>query len=76
MNLLYGEIVAVFAEEGLRMGTVRVGGARKKVPLELLADAAPGDRILMCDGVAITKVAADNAVKPQEDSAYVSGHPR
>jgi len=33
-----------------------VGGAVKKIPLELLTDVARGDRVLICDGVAISKV--------------------
>jgi hydrogenase maturation factor len=58
MNLLYGEVVELFVEEGMRMGRVRVSGALKKVPLELVADAERGDTILVCDGVAISKVSA------------------
>jgi hydrogenase maturation factor len=58
MNLVYGEIVDLFLEDGIQMGNVRVFGAMKKVPLELLTDAQPGDTILMCDGVGISKVAA------------------
>ncbi len=72
MNLIYGEVAAVFSEDGMRMGTIRVGGALKTVPLELLTDAAPGDRILLCEGVAISKVAVG---KQQEESAHVSGNP-
>jgi hydrogenase maturation factor len=56
MNLIYGEIVDVFQEEGLRRGKVRVGGALKIVTLDLLADADKGDEVLLCDGVAIGKV--------------------
>ena len=56
MNLLYGYIVEVFSQDGMRMGKVRVAGATKNIPLELLADARPGDRVLLCDGVAISKV--------------------
>jgi hydrogenase maturation factor len=58
MNLVYGELVEVFSEEGLRFGKIRVSGAMKKVPLELLTDVEPGDTILVCDGVGISKVAA------------------
>jgi hydrogenase maturation factor len=57
MNLLYGEIVEVFSEEGLPFGTIRIHGATKKIPLGLLTDARQGDRVLICDGVAISKVA-------------------
>jgi len=38
------------------MGRVRVGGALKKVPLDLLTDAECGDTVLLCDGAAISKV--------------------
>ena len=57
MNLHYGEIVEVFSEEGLPFGTIRIHGARKKIALGLLTDARQGDRVLICDGVAISKVA-------------------
>ncbi len=56
MNLLYGDIVEVFSQDGMRMGKVRVAGAVKNIPLELLTDVEPGDRVLLCDGVAISKV--------------------
>lgn len=56
MNLLYGDIVEVFSQDGMRMGKVRVARATKNIPLELLTDARPGDRVLLCDGVAISKV--------------------
>ena len=56
MNLVYGEIVEVFTEHGMRMGVVRVGGARKKIALDLLTNASCGDRVLLCDGVAIGRV--------------------
>ncbi len=56
MNLLYGEVMEVFLESGMRMAKVRVAGARQKVPLELVTDAEPGDTVLVCDGIAISKV--------------------
>ncbi|HEY2800303.1 MAG TPA: HypC/HybG/HupF family hydrogenase formation chaperone [Chthoniobacterales bacterium] len=56
MNLLYGKLIEITSEDGVRFGKVLVGGARKKVPLELLTDAACGDNLLICDGVAISKV--------------------
>ena len=59
MNLVYGEIVDLKVEDGMQMGSVRVSGALKKVPLDLLQDVQRGDKVLMCDGVAIAKV-ADN----------------
>ena len=56
MNLIYGEVVEILTEDGMRFGKIRVGGAVKKIPLELLTDVARGDRVLICDGVAISKV--------------------
>ena len=58
MNLLYGDIMEVFSQDGMRMGKIRVAGTMKNIPLELLADAQPGDRVLVCDGVAIGKVSS------------------
>ena len=56
MNLLYAEIVTVFSEQGMQMGIVRVGGARKKIALDLLTNPRSGDTVLLCDGVAIGRV--------------------
>lgn len=53
MNLVYGEVIEVFDEDGIRMGKIWVRGAIKDAPLELLARVAPGDRVLLCDGIAI-----------------------
>lgn len=57
MNLIYGEIVEVFYDNEMRMGKIRVAGAMKNIPLDLLTEAQEGDRVLLCDGVAISKVA-------------------
>ena len=43
MNLIYGEVVEILTEHGMKFGKVRVGGAVKKIPLELLTDIARGD---------------------------------
>lgn len=56
MNLLYGEVIGVLEEEGMRFGKIRLGGAIKKVPLDLVTEVATGDRVLVWDGVAISKV--------------------
>jgi hydrogenase maturation factor len=63
MNLMYGVIVDVFPGQEPRLGKVRVGKAVRTVSLDLLADAAPGDKILVCDGVAIGKVDPAAATK-------------
>jgi HupF/HypC family len=55
MNLLYGQIVEIASEDGMRLGKIRVAGAFKKVSLELLGEAQIGDRVLVCDGIAISK---------------------
>ena len=72
MNLLYGEVVDILTEEGMRYGSVRVAGALKKIPLELLTDVVRGDKVLMCDGVAISRVRAG----VDAEKNYVPGHSR
>ena len=68
MNLLYGEVMEVFpAADGL-MGKIKVRGATKKIPLGLLTDVARGDRVLICDGVAISKVAASGEMEEKDVS--------
>jgi hydrogenase maturation factor len=55
MNLIYGEIVEIEVEDGMRFGNVTVSGAMKKVSLDLVQDVTKGDKVLLCDGVAIAK---------------------
>lgn len=56
MNLVYGSIIEIESDNGSRIGKVRVSGAVKKVPLDLIGNAEPGDQVLLCDNVAIAKV--------------------
>ena len=56
MNLVYGRVIEINEEDGIRIGRVLIGGARRKVPLELLSGVSCGDKILICDGVAISRV--------------------
>lgn len=70
MNLLYGEIIDVAWEEGLLMGRVRVGGALKKISLDLLTDPLPGDNVLVCEGVALGRV------EPSKEPHHVPRHSR
>ena len=72
MNLLYAEIVEVFAEQGMRMGVIGVGGARKKIALDLLANPRCGDTVLLCDGVAIGRVEGSR----QTEINHVPGNTR
>lgn len=56
MNLVYGEVIEILEENGMRTGRIRIAGALQKVPLELLTNVHCGDTVLVCDGVAISKV--------------------
>ena len=56
MNLAYGVIAEIRAEHGRRLGKVRFRGAAKIISLDLLTDPAPGDKVLVCEGVALAKV--------------------
>jgi hydrogenase maturation factor len=70
VNLVFGQIVSIFVEDGMRLGKVRVGGAIKNASLELLTDAECGAQVLLCDGVAISRV------QPETESSYVSRNSR
>ena len=72
MNLIYGEIVETFPGAEMPKAKVRVRGALAEVALGLTPDAGPGDCVLICDGVAIGKV-ADTA---ELEKSYVSGNSR
>jgi len=72
MNLIYGEIIDVFSGPEPRLAKVLVGKAVKKISVDLLINPAPGDRVLVCDGVAIGRV---DESAPKE-KAYVPGHTR
>ncbi len=56
MHFVTGEVVAIYQENGLRMGRVRVGGVLTRVSLELLPDLEIGDVVLAHAGVALSKV--------------------
>jgi hydrogenase maturation factor len=70
MNLVYGEIIALSPERGIRIGKVRVGGAIIAVSLDFVSPAQIGEVVLVCDGVAIAKVKHESKT---EDS-YVPGN--
>jgi hydrogenase maturation factor len=72
VNLLYGNIVEVFPGPESLLGKVRVSGASQIISLDLLTDPAPGDKVLVCEGVALAKV---DETTPEE-IAYVPGHSR
>lgn len=68
MNLLYGEIVETLSNGETSRGKIRVHGALREVALTLTPDAHVGDCILVCDGVALGKVADD-----EWEKTYVLG---
>ena len=68
MNLVYGEIVEFVGDDEMKMARVRIGRAITEVPIGLLTGAQTGDRVLLCDGVAIAKVEESKA-------DHVSRHP-
>jgi hypothetical protein len=70
MNLVYADLREVFSKDGMRMGKICLGGALRNVPLDLLPDAECGDRLLVCEGVAIARVESVNS----SEQKYVSGH--
>jgi hydrogenase maturation factor len=63
MNLVFGEVVEVFEESGIRMGKVRTRAAVKVAALDLLSEIEPGDIVLLCDGVAVSKVQPETETK-------------
>jgi hydrogenase maturation factor len=71
MNLLYGEIVDISREDDALIGRVRVGGALKKIALDLLTDPQPGDNVLLCEGVALARVESSS-----KESHHVPRHTR
>jgi hydrogenase expression/formation protein HypC len=51
-----GHVLDVVDEQGLRMARVDFGGVRKRVCLEILPDAKPGDWVLVHAGFALQVV--------------------
>jgi hydrogenase maturation factor len=72
MNLVYGKIMELLPEGEAQLGRVRIHGALKIVSLDLLTDPAPGDTVLLCEGIALGKVEQP----PHAESNHVSGHSR
>jgi len=72
MNLVYGDIVALLPGRNELRGKVRVGGVLQEVSLDLLTDPAPGDKVLVCEGIALGKVKPSS----HEEVVHVPGHSR
>jgi hydrogenase maturation factor len=56
MNLIYGEVVGLNEGDPMKMARIKIAGAIKEVSIELLTGVRIGDRVLLCDGVAIARV--------------------
>ena len=69
MNLIYGEVVDLNERDSMKMARIKIAGAIKEVSIGLLTGVGIGDRVLLCDGVAIARV-------DEETSDYVSGDSR
>jgi hydrogenase maturation factor len=69
MNLIYGEVVSLNERDPMKMARIKIAGAIKEVSIGLLTDIRIGDRVLLCDGVAIARV-------DEQTSDYVSGDSR
>lgn len=63
---LPGRVDDAFLEEGLRMARVDFGGVRKRVCLELVPEAGPGDWVLVHVGFAMSRIDEDEALKTLE----------
>jgi len=51
-----GRVIETFREHGILMGKVDFGGVKKRVCLDHVADAAPGDYVLVHVGFALAKI--------------------
>jgi len=56
MNILSGEIVEIYVEDGITNAKVLVGTLFMRVPLLFLPQAKVGDTVLIESGVAISRV--------------------
>jgi len=72
MNLVFAQVIEVLPGDELREGKVRVGGAIKTVSLGLLPEVRSGDEVLLCDGMAISRVDGNN----KQEKIYVPGNSR
>ncbi len=59
MHTFIGEVVEIFEEGEERKARVKVGGAFIKASIELLTEVKVGDKIILCAGVALGKLAEE-----------------
>src|SRR5215211_5832672 len=43
MNLVYGKVIGILVEDGMRMGRIKIDRGTQKAPLNLLTEAKCGD---------------------------------
>jgi hydrogenase maturation factor len=68
MNLIYGEVVSLNERDPMKMARIKIGGAIKEVSIGLLTGVRIGDRVLLCDGVAIARVDEQTSDHVSSDS--------
>lgn len=61
-----GRVTETYRENGLLMGKVDFSGVARRVCLDSVADAAPGDYVLVHVGFALSKVDAVEAARTFE----------
>jgi hydrogenase expression/formation protein HypC len=71
-----GQLVEVFAEDGLAMGRVRFSGVSRTVCLELVPDAAVGDYVLVHVGFALSRIDPSEAARLDELLAELEAEAR
>ena len=68
MNLIYGEVVGLNERDPMKMARIKIAGAIKEVSVGLLTGVRIGDRVLLCDGVAIARVDEQTSDHVSRDS--------
>ena len=63
MNLVTGQIEAIYEYEGMKLAKVNVCGAQLRISLALLRDAKVSDTVLCESGVAISKFETEHRQK-------------
>lgn len=68
MNLIYGDVVGLNERDPMKMARIKIAGAIKEVSIGLLTGVRIGDRVLLCDGVAIARVDEQTSDHVSRDS--------
>jgi hydrogenase maturation factor len=67
-NLIYGEVVGLNERDPMKMARIKIAGAIKEVSIGLLTGVRIGDRVLLCDGVAIARMDEQTSDHVSRDS--------